>query len=268
VKNVKYHDVEHGRLIQVGRKASAEFWDDTWSRNEIAAYDPKSVAPILELTKRFLPAGSTILEGGCGAGGKVAALTAAGYRMVGVDYAPETVSRLNQLCPEFDIRVGDVFHLDFPDGYFDGYWSFGVIEHFWAGYHTLVREAHRVIRDQGYLFLTFPCMSPLRKLKAEMGFYKRWQGADEPEGFYQFILSVHDVAQVLKSCGFEVDFVSAIQIRSGVKQELPVCWKLWEVLSRVLGQDFEGKFSGWLEQNWAGHAGHLGLVAARVCKGG
>jgi len=264
---VKYHDVEHGRLIQVGRKASAEFWDDTWSRNEIATYDPKSVAPILELTKRFLPAGSTILEGGCGAGGKVAALTAAGYRMVGVDYAPETVSRLNQLCPEFDIRVGDVFHLDFPDGHFDGYWSFGVIEHFWAGYHTLLSEAHRVIRDQGYLFLTFPCMSPLRKLKAGMGFYKRWQGTDEPEGFYQFILSVQDVAQVLRSCRFEIDSVSAIQIRSGVKQELPVLWKAWQIGSRLWGQNANKHFDDWLERHCAGHAGHLGLVAARACKG-
>lgn len=263
---MKYHDAENCRLIQVGRKASAEFWDDAWSRNEIASYDPKSVAPIVDLTKRFLPSGSIILEGGCGTGGKVAALTAAGYRMVGVDYAVETVSRLNQVCPDFDIRVGDVFHLDFPAGHFDGYWSFGVIEHFWDGYHKIVSEAHRVLRDQGYLFLTFPCMSPLRKLKADMGLYKRWQGADEPEGFYQFILPVQEVAQALKSCGFEIDFVSAIQVRSGVKQELSVCWKLWEGLSRIFGQGFEGKFNSWLEHHWAGHAGHLGLVAARACK--
>lgn len=265
---MKYHDVEHSRLIQVGRKANAEYWDDAWSGNEIASYDPQLVMPYVDLTKRFLPVASRVLEGGCGAGGKVAALTAAGYRMVGVDYAPETVSRLNRLCPEFDIRVGDVFQLDFPDGYFDGYWSFGVIEHFWTGYQKIIYEAHRVIRDQGYLFLTFPCMSPLRKLKAGMGFYKPWQGADEPTGFYQFILPVEDVTHTLKSCGFEIDSVSAIQIRSGVKQELSVCWKIWGGLSRVWGPGVEKKIGGWLERQWAGYAGHLGLVAARACKRG
>jgi SAM-dependent methyltransferase len=263
---VKYHDVEHGRLIQVGRKANAEFWDDTWSGNEIASFDPQSVLPFVELTKRFLPIGSTILEGGCGTGGKVAALTASGYRMVGVDYAPETVSRLNRLCPEFDIRVGDVFQLDFPEGYFDGYWSFGVIEHFWTGYHKIIREAHRVIRDQGYLFLTFPCMSPLRKLKAEMGFYKRWQGTDEPEGFYQFILPVQGVAQVLASCGFEVEAASVIQIKSGVKQELQVLWKAWQIGSRLWGQRANKHLDDWLEHHWALKVGHLGLLAARVSK--
>jgi SAM-dependent methyltransferase len=263
---VKYHDAEQGRLIQVGRKASAEFWDDAWSRNELASYDPQAVLPFVDLTKHFLPSGSRILEGGCGAGGKVAALAAAGYRMVGVDYAAETVSRLNDACPDFDIRVGDVFHLDFPDGQFDGYWSFGVIEHFWDGYHQIVREAQRVLRDQGYLFLTFPCMSPLRQLKADLGFYKPWRGVVEPEGFYQFILSEQEVVQVLRSCGFEIECVSVIQIRSGVKQELPVCWKLWEGLARLFGQGFERKLSGWLERDWAGRAGHLGLIAARACK--
>lgn len=110
-------------------------------------------------------------------------------------------------------------------------------------------------------------MSPLRRLKADMGFYKRWQGINEPEGFYQFILSVQDVAQVLRSCRFEIDFVSAIQIRSGVKQELPVLWKAWQIGSRLWGQSANQHLNDWLEYHWAGHAGHLGLVAARVCKG-
>jgi hypothetical protein len=99
-----------------------------------------------------------------------------------------------------------------------------------------------------------------------MGFYKRWQGTDEPEGFYQFILPVQGVAQVLASCGFEVEAASVIQIKSGVKQELQVLWKAWQIGSRLWGQRANKHLDDWLEHHWALKVGHLGLLAARVSK--
>jgi len=261
---VKYHDAEHGRLIQVDHKASAEFWDEKWSADSVASYDSQAVLPFVDLTKRFLPPGSRVLEGGCGAGGKVAALTAAGYRMVGVDYAPETVSRLNQSCPEFDIRVGDVFQLDFPDGQFDGYWSFGVIEHFWNGYGGILAEARRVLRDNGYLFLTFPSMSPLRQLKARLGAYSFWKGGTtEPTGFYQFLLSPDIACKDLQDAGFSIAHCSRIQTTSGVKQELKYLWHACSLVGTRFPESLQRMMADAVELSLRDLIGHLTLIAAR-----
>ena len=51
-----------------------------------------------------------------------------------MDFAEESVRRARLEYPGLDIREGDVRSLPFPAGHFDGYWSIGVIEHFWGGY--------------------------------------------------------------------------------------------------------------------------------------
>jgi len=53
----------------------------------------------------------------------------------------------------------DVRKLNFPDHYFDGYWSLGVIEHFYKGYDEIIHKIYRVLHPGGFLFLTVPEMS-------------------------------------------------------------------------------------------------------------
>ncbi|MCG9101354.1 class I SAM-dependent methyltransferase [Laribacter hongkongensis] len=109
--------------------------------DKVGIFNLRSVTPFLDLTRRYLAPGSLVLEGGCGTSGKVAALESAGFRAIGIDYTKEIVARLNNACPQLDIREGDVFSIDFADGHFDGYWSFGVVEHFWGSYQSLFDEA-------------------------------------------------------------------------------------------------------------------------------
>lgn len=260
---MKYFDKKNSRLIQVDQAASPVFWDEKWEKENVGVYNSQSVAPIISITERYLPSSSLILEGGCGAGGKVAALTDAGFRVVGVDYAEKTVVRLNQRLPEYDVRTGDVFSLDFSDGFFDGYWSFGVIEHFWSGYLGIFHEANRVLREGGYLFLTFPCMSPVRNLKARLGSYRGWKdGEKEPDGFYQFMLDPFVVAKDLEGSGFSVIESQVMQLASGVKQEFPLVWRAFSVLSRVVGRD--NILGGRLVENlFAGYMGHIAVVVAK-----
>ena len=79
--------------------------------------------------------------------------------------------------------------LPFEDNSFDGIWSLGIIEHFLDGYDAIAREMQRVLREGGYLFLTFPAMTKIRDWKALRGEYTPWEAVDqEPEGFYQFSL--------------------------------------------------------------------------------
>lgn len=264
---MKYFDRESSRLIQVYKTASPLFWDEKWSKEDVGVYSSRSVAPILSVTKKYLSASSIILEGGCGTGGKVAALSDAGFRVVGVDYADKTVARLNLLRPKYDVRKGNVFSLDFSDGFFDGYWSFGVIEHFWDGYVGILHEANRVLRERGYLFLTFPCMSPARKLKAKVGLYRDWGGERaEPDGFYQFMLDASAVAEDLNRSGFSVLESQVLQLASGVKQEFPFVWKLFSLFSRAIGRE-SIFYSRFFENRLAGYFGHIAvIVAQKNCK--
>ena len=43
------------------------------------------------------------------------------------------------------------------------------IEHFIDGYDAILSEMYRVIKEGGYLFLTVPSMSIIRKVKAALG---------------------------------------------------------------------------------------------------
>ncbi len=160
-------------LAYYREKASPEFWDRHWSEADLQGLLQGSTndgffAPIVE---RHLPLGSTILEGGCGIGQIVSALHNLAYKAIGVDIAPETVRMVKEVVPELDIRLGEVRNLELPDSSLDGYISAGVIEHFWEGHMEIAREMHRTLKVGGILFISFPYMSPLRRLKAALNSY-------------------------------------------------------------------------------------------------
>ena len=138
---------------------------------------------MVRITAGNLPAGARVLEGGCGRGNKVAALANAGFEAIGVDFAADSVRQARLDYPGLDIREGDVRALPFTAEFFDGYWSIGVIEHFWEGYDSILAEASRVLRPGGFLFLTAPWLSPYRRSKAGRQGYARRDFASEPHGF-------------------------------------------------------------------------------------
>jgi SAM-dependent methyltransferase len=220
----RFYDEEHHRLIYVGQAATEQFWDEHWKiddfRRSVTANPNSWVAKI---TKRYLPMGSRILEGGCGPAKHVYALQKRGYLTIGVDFAPKTVSLLNNAVPELDVRLGDVRDLPFEDNSFDGYWSLGVIEHFWDGYDTIAREMQRVLRKGGYLFLTFPAMTKIRNWKALRGAYAPWEALDqEPEGFYQFALCPDRTESFFSKFGFITEYHQGLDGIKGFKDEIPI----------------------------------------------
>jgi SAM-dependent methyltransferase len=204
-KTIKYFDRVKNRLIYTGKKATPDFWDNQWKninnlKSELA---PKNLLSVKVVKKYLRPDNGIILDGGCGIGQTVAALTLNGYSCVGLDYAADTVTLLNRHFPELDIRTGDVRNLPFTDKYFIGHWSAGIIEHYWEGYEKIISEMARVIKDGGYLFLSFPYMSPIRKIKARLGLYRIWHG-EKTENFYQFALDPEPVIKDLQGMGFRL----------------------------------------------------------------
>src|SRR3989338_7898939 len=161
---MKYFDAKSKRLVYISQSATPEFWDECWDDAEFkkTVMGVSSRSYVKQKTEKYLDKGCEILEGGCGRGQYVYALSSWGYDSYGLDFAPKTVKKISELFPEMKITLGDVRALPYEDSFFDGYWSFGVIEHFYEGFEKIASEMKRVVRPGGYVFVTFPAFSKLR----------------------------------------------------------------------------------------------------------
>ena len=175
---------------------------------------------VTRISQKYLKGGAKILEGGCGLGQKLFALSKKGFDVVGIDNAEKTVEKMNKLYPELNIQKGDLRWLEFPDETFDGYWSFGVIEHDIDGFDHIMSEMHRILKVEGYLFITFPFMNLLRKIKAKLDLYNAAPEDEGPNLFYQYIYNDKLVANQFQRNGFR--FIERRRISSihGLMDEL------------------------------------------------
>jgi len=231
----QYFDPTLRQLIFIDTRADPLFWDQHWRRYNIQKLyaQNSSFDLVVKYTKKFLPRGSRILEGGCGRGQNVYKLLKKGFNAQGIDYASQTIKRVKKHFPQLNIQVGDLRHLEIPNGYFDGYWSIGVIEHFYAGYERIIDEMARVLRKDGFLFLSFPYMSPLRKIKARLNFYPLWkENPDLQKDFYQFALDADQVKKDIEKRGLTLIAQHYLDGTKGLKDECgiikPVLQKLYD----------------------------------------
>lgn len=233
-----FYDKSNNRIVYIEKNASPDFWDAHWSIANFKSRveGSKNNAFILENTQRYLKEG-VILEGGCGMGGNVYCLHYNGYTAYGVDFAEKTVGKINNYFPELKVTVGDVRALDFEDDFFDGYWSLGVIEHFYDGYDHILKEMKRVVKKGGYVFLTFPYMSPLRKFKAKLSLYKKYENNNRDlKNFYQFALDATAVRYDFEKHGFMLKYAKPFDGLKGFKDEVlifkPILQKLYDYNGR------------------------------------
>ena len=103
-----------------------------------------------------LPKGARILDGGCGLGDWTLCLARQGFSVAGLDLSRQTVAQLKSRFPEAEFVDGDIRRTVFSDNSFDAYFSWGVFEHFEAGLQDCVREAYRIVKPGGWLFITVP----------------------------------------------------------------------------------------------------------------
>lgn len=225
---MKIYNPKDKRLEFYQQEATADFWDDHWNTQwqgnteELAQKVIYRKDSLIEgIVNRYLPGkNARILEAGCGLGKFVYLLTALGYtNTYGVDYASQTVALLNKSFPALKISPQDVQQTNFPDHFFDFYLSLGVIEHFYGGYEKIIREAKRIVKLGGYLAISFPQMSPLRKLKARLGFYPA--GTPSPtDHFYQFAFDPLLVVENLKKEGLVLQEMIFYDGLKGLKDEV------------------------------------------------
>jgi SAM-dependent methyltransferase len=224
----RYFDKANNRLVYVGETANSTYWDQHWQRQGPVFHKQpkiKGCGLVVGNTKKYLPIGARILEGGCGRGTNVHALHYYGYDTYGIDYAKKTVEAVNKCAPELKVMFGDIRDLPFPDDFFDGYWSLGVIEHFYDGYEKIASEMFRVLKPEGYLFLTVPVMSPLRKVKVRLKKYIEYEYKESEEirdNFYQFAFDHRAVIDNLENKGFRLIALKPYGGIKGLKDEVSI----------------------------------------------
>lgn len=239
---MKYFDSKNNRLVFESEKATPDFWDKLW-RNE-----DRELKKIIErgkkdyfvsrITKKYIKPTKEkkILEGGCGMGTYVFSLDYSNYDVRGIDFATKTVAKVNKLFPNLKISDGDVENLNFPDNFFDGYWSLGVIEHFYEGYSKITKEMERVVKNNGYLFITFPCLSSFRKIKARLGKYKEFsEQSFNKEKFYQFALDPQKVKLDIEKLNFKLIKKEPLDGIKGLKDEISI---LKPLLQKIYNSNF------------------------------
>lgn len=216
-----YYDKVNNRIVQVGNTSSPVFWDRHWKSNPVEFYSCRR-SFVMPIIKKFVKKGR-ILEGGCGLGDKIYLLQKKGYEAIGVDYAKDTVGKVKELMPSLDIQFADVRQLPFKDEYFDGYLSLGVIEHFYYGYDQIIKEMSRVLKKGGFAFVSFPFLSPLRRIKVKHNGYPVWEErADLVDNFYQFILDHYKIIDDFNKNGFKIEHIQFHDGTKGIKDEIGI----------------------------------------------
>jgi SAM-dependent methyltransferase len=196
-----------------------------------------------------LDRGGVHLEAGCGAGFWVAALSAAGYRVEGIDSSAGLVEVVAAAAPELDVRHGDALAIDRPDGHYDSYLSFGVVEHRREGPEPFLAEAHRVLKPGGLLVVSVPHFGPLRRARARPG--------TPPPGrpFYQYGFTLEELAGLATAAGFTVRRALPIEPHRLLEEES----RLYERLAQTRGGT---RLKGVVEAACSRFDGHMAVVVA------
>jgi SAM-dependent methyltransferase len=154
------------KVFYYDNEKDTSVWEDVWSSRTIK-YELEACGMEIGPKVMFLshiPKNSRVLDAGCGFGKWVVYLFKRGYDIIGIDNNELAISKLKAHNPELKVELGDILNLNYPDNYYDAYISMGVIEHFEEGPLPALKEAYRVLKPQGLIFVSTPTVSIIRKI--------------------------------------------------------------------------------------------------------
>ena len=199
------------------------FWTSKWSGQTFDAFENRRYIEASDEFKaiahslRTLVPGSRILDGGCGMGQWTMYLKEQGYHPTGLDISSSTIKRLQERFLDHDWVTGDINNLPYPNETFDAYLSWGTFEHFEAGLNAPIKEAKRVLKENGLLFISVP-QDSLRLLPER--YCRRWSSAAIKAGsnhkFYQWRLTKNEIAFELGCENFKILSITALSKREGL----------------------------------------------------
>lgn len=187
----------------------SEWWDRKYEGDGEAWSDPEEYRRQLfyPLLMEHLKPGKKYLDAGCGLGGWLAFLRARGMDVVGIESSTKAVEMVKKMDPSLPVEVGDVRKLPYGEAIFDGYMAIGTWEYLEDETEAAAREAKRVLKLGGMLFIEVPYANPFRRwtylpLKTlEVGL--RSLLGQKPT-FSNHIFRKGDIRVMLEEMGFEI----------------------------------------------------------------
>lgn len=201
-KNRDKHIMSDNNLYDSTRKAWEDIWDSASVDVELqTAYYKRAIRGRQEYLP-FLNKEDLILEAGSGLSSALIPLREQGYRVVGVDYAVNSLRASREHTPELVLAAADIHHLPFPDNTLGAYLSFGVLEHFEQGMHDALVEAYRVLKVGGIAVITIPYPNIVWKLAQ---WRREQQGKQRiDDNFYESTYTRDQLIQEVTAAGFDV----------------------------------------------------------------
>lgn len=193
------HDKTTDLLIQIGEKPTNKYWNGNFKGLKV------NCNFILKHIRSLIKTGR-ILEAGCGNGDYLIELDNYGYDSYGVDNVKELVDQINtKKATHQDIR-----RLSFKEDYFNLTLCLGVIEHKKEQFDIL-KELSRVTKD--YIILTFPSISPFRRIKKALGAYKEYKAGP----IHCYLLDNKEVIEKMKILGWRLHKKKRYDAMKGLK---------------------------------------------------
>jgi ubiquinone/menaquinone biosynthesis C-methylase UbiE len=153
-------EAESQRVIDSYFEKEAPFWKDIYEGNDVYAviHQRRRATALTWMEQLELPAGSRILEVGCGAGLTAVQLARDGFEVDATDSVPAMVELTRQRADEAGVSarlrpsLRDVHALDFEDGTFDAVVALGVIPWLHSPGKGL-QEMARILKPGGYVIV-------------------------------------------------------------------------------------------------------------------
>lgn len=159
-----------------------------------------------DLVLRLMPQVEVLADVGCGSGWLLPHLSSRAARIVGVDHAPEVLSKAkaaargSDACCEF--RLGEAEHLPLRDGEVEAVFM-GLVLHHLPDPLRALEEASRVCRPGGWVVVVEPLAHGVQEAREELG--SLWMG-----------FQVQELADWLSQAGFFVDRVEQVNPAYGL----------------------------------------------------
>ncbi len=199
-------------LRSQNKTSEIAFFDGHGAANAYDVFSPDTNQRLIDIFVRLtgLPRGAHIADLGCGSGVFTEILRQRGYECTGVDLSPTLIRIAREKFPGIEFIEGDIEHLPFADGSFDGVLLAGVVHHF-SESSLCVAEIKRILRPGG----KFVAFDPNR-MNPAMYLYR-----DRSSPFYSAIgvtenerpVLADEVAAGFRAAGFRV----GTEFHSGMK---------------------------------------------------
>jgi SAM-dependent methyltransferase len=158
--------------------------------------------------------------------------------------------------PLLRVLVADVRQLPFADSSLDGYWSLGVIEHFFDDFDAAAAEIQRTLRPNGYLFLSVPSLNLAKQRRLRKARYAVFATDDTRSGrsnFWQYYFSDEEIVGKFAALGFALEFTRRAGAYYGIKNDFPAARLFLQfvedrsrLLSRLVIRALNLVFNRWL----------------------